>query len=169
MIKVAEEALRTPDLVDQLTDQRVVEDVKRRRWEREQQLLQDYRDHKRIDRRPDAPKIGVVYYCELRPGIVKIGTTLNLYSRMSGLHIPRACVLAAEPGTYDVETQRHRQFAHLRIGRPEDFIVDDGLRAHIDQLAIEHGDPFELATRLWREQQEVAQDPNSEISSASVG
>lgn len=171
MISVADEALRTPELAAELGDQRGVSEFKHRQYERRKQLLADWQEANanRADRRPDGPKCGVVYYCELRPGIVKIGTTLNLFNRMSSLHIPRGAVLAAEPGTYDIEKLRHQQFGHLRIGRPEDFIVDDGLRAHIDHLADQHGDPFELATRLWREQQELAQDPDSELSSANVG
>lgn len=171
MIKVADEALLTPDLAGQLGDQRGVAEFNTRQLERREQLLADWRDANasRVDRTPVGPRCGVVYYCELRPGIVKIGTTLNLPARMSSLHIPRGAVLAAEPGTYDVEKLRHQQFSHVRIGKPEDFIVDDSLRAHIDKLAAEHGDPFELATRLWLEQEELAQDPDSELSSAKVG
>lgn len=156
MIKVADEALRNPELAGQLGEQRGVTEFHVRRIDRQKELLTEYAEYKRIDRSEEAPKCGVVYYCELRPGIVKIGTTLYLHNRMSSLHIPRGAVLAAEPGTYDVEKLRHQQFAHLRIGKPEDFIVDDSLRAHVDHLAAEHGDPFDLATRLWVQHQELA-------------
>lgn len=111
----------------------------------------------------------MVYYCELRPGIVKIGTTMKLAARMAALHVPVGAVLAAEPGSYDLEKTRHRQFADLRITQREDFRVDEALRTHIEDVAAEHGDPFELVTRLTQELAELAQDPTSELSSARVG
>jgi hypothetical protein len=147
-------ALADPTVARQLgTEQGATEFGQARRQETERLLALDLT---RIDRRPDAPKCGVVYYAELRPGIVKIGTTLNLATRMSTLHVPTASVVAAEPGTYDVEKARHRQFAHLRIGQREDFRVDDGLRAHVEALAVEYGNPFDLATRLTEQSAALA-------------
>ena len=145
-ILIAKLALANPAVACQLgTDQGAVEFSLARQAETERLLAMDLT---RVDRRPDAPKCGVVYYAELRPGIVKIGTTLNLVARMNGLHIPPASVIAAEPGTYDVEKTRHRQFADQRIGQREDFRVDEVLRAHVEAVAAEHGNPYELAARL---------------------
>lgn len=141
-------ALDDPQLVQRLGTTKGAVDYGLARKAEEERLLQLGAELQRIDRSATAPRCGVVYYAELRPGIVKIGTTLNLVSRMSTLHVPPASVIAAEPGTYDVEKARHRQFAHLRIGQREDFRVDDVLREHIEALAAEHGNPYELAARL---------------------
>lgn len=82
----------------------------------------------------------VVYYIGVKgDGHVKIGTTKNLSSRLSALAGSRPDghlleVLATEPGSYDVEQSRHRQFAATR-GHGEWFTVTPELQAHIDQLA----------------------------------
>lgn len=75
---------------------------------------------------------GVVYYLERADGAVKIGCTANYPHRRVALvrrHGPLALV-AWERGYYDVEEQRHQQFAHLRINpraewfRPEPELID---------------------------------------------
>lgn len=74
----------------------------------------------------------VVYY--LRFGDrVKIGTTIDLTRRMQS--IPYDELLATEPGSYDVEKQRHRQFHAARIyANREWFTLTDDLLAHIQGL-----------------------------------
>jgi hypothetical protein len=155
-VLIAKEVLADKEAVEQLGTNAGATAYRTARKAELDRLLALREDLVRIDRSPDAPKCGVVYYAELRPGILKIGTTLNLRTRMSTLHVPPASVVAAEPGTYDVEKARHQQFAHLRIGRGEDFRVDEGLREHVEALAAEHGDPFDLATRLTRQAEELA-------------
>lgn len=118
----------------------------------------------------DARKVCVVYYCEIRPGIVKIGTTTNLAVRMGSFRVPASSVLAAEPGYFKLENLRHRQFPAQRIDPArEDFRLDDALRVHIDSVRDKHGDPYELVFRIRYLQTELAQDPNSELHSAKVG
>lgn len=60
----------------------------------------------------------VVYYV-LFGDRVKIGTTTKLRKRLTA--IPHDRVLATEPGSYDVERQRHAQFRHLREGRNREW------------------------------------------------
>lgn len=63
-------------------------------------------------RQPQPTHDPVVYY--LRFGDrVKIGTTTNLRVRLADL--PHDELLATEPGSFDVEKQRHRQFAAYRV------------------------------------------------------
>lgn len=88
------------------------------------------------------PDVPVVYYVELASGIVKIGTTARLRERLVGLRLRPADVLAAEPGSYPLEKQRHRQFAALRIDRREDFRAEPALLGHIARVRAQHGDPL---------------------------
>lgn len=73
-----------------------------------------------------------VYYAE-RNGRIKIGTTGNLPRRLYGLHWPMP--LAVEPGSFDVERERHDQFAGLRIDQASEwFRPGADLLAHIATL-----------------------------------
>jgi len=78
---------------------------------------------------------GVVYYVQLTGGRVKIGWTRDLEARMSVFRARMEDVLATEPGAYNIEKRRHRQFASDRIGRTEEFVQSDRLMAHIARLA----------------------------------
>jgi hypothetical protein len=75
----------------------------------------------------------LVYYIQIGE-FIKIGTTTNLTRRRRALRVDADAVLATEPGSYGIESRRHEQFAHLRVGRREDFLPDDELLAHIEQL-----------------------------------
>jgi hypothetical protein len=82
--------------------------------------------------------VKVVYYVRLDAGAIKIGTTQNLIRRLTQLDlslllIPHR-VLAVEFGSYALENQRHKQFAHLRIGKTEQFYEAPDLMAHIEEL-----------------------------------
>lgn len=80
---------------------------------------------------------GVVYYGEAW-GYIKIGTSSNIEARVSDL---RMTLLATEPGSYDVERKRHRQFAeHRKLG--EYFHPAPALMAHIGAVRAEHGPPI---------------------------
>lgn len=81
----------------------------------------------------------VVYYA-LIGRYIKIGTTAVLEKRMGELKTD--ALLATEPGWFDLEQHRHRQFSHLkarredgRIGRSEYFEPGEDLLEHIDRLA----------------------------------
>lgn len=92
----------------------------------------------------------VVYYCRLGANHIKIGTTLDLPRRMVELRVVNASnLLAAEPGGYDVEHQRHQQFRKWRYSkRKEDFGEGPDLLDHIRQVRAQHGDPYALAAQL---------------------
>lgn len=63
----------------------------------------------------EPPEVSVVYYIRFGDRI-KIGTTTNLQRRLTAL--PHDEVLFTEPGSYELEQQRHRQFnRHLIAGR----------------------------------------------------
>lgn len=99
------------------------------------------------------PPVDVVYYVRLKPDQIKIGTTAYLAHRMRALRVVRdEDILAAEPGGRDVEKQRHRQFAALRINAyREDFRPGEELMVHIKEIRREHGSPFELIARRLAE------------------
>lgn len=86
---------------------------------------------------PPLPRPHVVYYVALA-GLIKIGTTGDLKERLHALP-PIAQLLGVERGGYDVERERHQQFADLRVrplngGQTEWFRDVPSLRAHIAKL-----------------------------------
>lgn len=81
-----------------------------------------------------------VYYVRIGDH-VKIGYSVNLTQRLSGLRVSPDAVLATEPGGWELEQQRHREFAAERVGRREDFNPSRRLLAHIDAIKQEHGEP----------------------------
>jgi hypothetical protein len=91
-------------------------------------------------RRADSGQ-NVVYYVQVPGDLIKIGTTSNMRGRLSGLTARVPDVLACEPGGYDVERQRHQQFAHLRWRDTERFKDCPELREHIAAIRQEHGHP----------------------------
>jgi T5orf172 domain len=164
-VTIATLALADPQMATQLGAKRGATEYALARKAEKDRLLAEFVDFVRPDRRPEVPKICLVYYCELRPGLVKIGTTTQLSARMSALRIPPAGVLAAEPGHYQLEKLRHQQFASQRVARTgtgnrrEDFRLDETLSAHIAKVADLNGDAFQLEARLAHELEELAQDP----------
>jgi hypothetical protein len=134
--------------VEQLARHRVAEANKdererlRKYWENQEVLKQKRHD--------EAARGAVVYYVQIRPGQVKIGTTIHLEDRMKSMRAhQREDVLAAEPGTRDLEKARHAQFKATRIDcRREDFLESPELMSHIQMVRAHFGDPFELAARL---------------------
>jgi hypothetical protein len=119
--------------------QRAMEQARRSR-------LEDARHFAQMTR-PDCP---TVYYVRLGEDHIKIGTSIHFPQRMNELRVvDHANILAVEPGGRDVEKRRHKQFDHLRyhIYR-EDFRAGRDLMEHIAAVRAEHGDPFELLTRL---------------------
>jgi len=81
---------------------------------------------------PRGPQDAQVYY--LRVGkLVKIGTSITLDDRLRS-YPPDAVLLATEPGSYDVEKQRHRQFRDDLAARAEWFHPSPALIEHINTL-----------------------------------
>lgn len=75
----------------------------------------------------------VVYYARIGQQI-KIGRTVHLAARMKALGVDE--LLATEPGDFALETQRLRQFAHLKVndGRREYFRAGPELLEHVAAL-----------------------------------
>lgn len=77
-------------------------------------------------------KPGVVYYLQIN-GYIKIGTAADLQARLA--HYPPGTeVLAVEPGSYELETTRLRQFGEYLAARREWFRPGPRLMAHIEAL-----------------------------------
>jgi hypothetical protein len=85
-----------------------------------------------------------VYYAR-RGSLIKIGTTTQLRPRMLKLRIEE--LLAVEPGYYDLERQRHAQFAEFQIvikrqGKPNEWYVPArALLRFARELRAAHGLP----------------------------
>ena len=92
------------------------------------------RAHQRPHLPTNASTTSVVYYLPIAPTTIKIGTTTDLPTRIRQLRSEMQYVLAVEPGGFETEKDRHRQFKAERIGRKEDFLVSDELQAHLDHL-----------------------------------
>lgn len=98
----------------------------------------------------------LVYYAR-RDGLIKIGTTTEIRARMTAQGITD--LLAVEPGSYDLEDQRHTEFAVHRLSRKrgtgngrgngpaEWFRPGASLMAHIEALSAVHLLP-EIRTSL---------------------
>jgi hypothetical protein len=108
-----------------------------------------------------------VYYITWphKPDVVKIGATKNLPGRLNGLkkngRFP--AVLVIEPGTGNLEAERHAQFGDLCMShRGEYFRYRSPLTEHIEALRRERPDWLTLVGRLpwWM---------NPKISTASSG
>lgn len=84
--------------------------------------------------------LGVVYYVDFGDSI-KIGTSVSLRDRLTSLRVSPDNVLATEPGSFELERQRHAEFKHLRIGTTEQFKVETDLLLHIKSVRDKHGDP----------------------------
>lgn len=86
----------------------------------------------------------VVYYIRMGSR-VKIGRTVDLAKRMKTFAAHPDQLLAVEPGVIvegvDRETQRHREFAHLRVAGMELFEDAPELRAHIAEVVAVFGEP----------------------------
>jgi hypothetical protein len=79
----------------------------------------------------------LVYYVR-RDWLIKIGTTTHFRQRMSALDVDE--VLAVEPGSYDLEDQRHEQFAADRFSG-DWFRPSAALLAHASALRAVHDAP----------------------------
>lgn len=101
----------------------------------ERKRLQEEREADRERMRKERLLWSVVYYVQLTQNRIKIGWTTNLEKRLQAFRSTEGDLLATEPGDNITETERHRQFAHLRIGRSEDFTAGPDLLDHIARLA----------------------------------
>ncbi|WP_060888669.1 hypothetical protein [Streptomyces scabiei] len=76
----------------------------------------------------------VVYYMRFG-NLIKIGTTGQLYTRVRRLKPDK--LLAAEPGSYDLEAKRHREFARFRA-EGEHFYPAPPLLQHIRRVQAQY-------------------------------
>lgn len=118
-------------------------------------IRQEYRSREEIRHDLHVKKLpgSVVYYVRVRPGQIKIGTTINLDARLKSMRLSApGDLLAAEPGERAEEKVRHAKFAELRLDcRREDFEEGDELLAHIKRVRAKYGDPHTLPARLVAE------------------
>ncbi len=66
----------------------------------------------------------MIYFAQLATGAIKIGTTVDLTARMTGLksHYGESlALLGTMPGGRKEEREIHHRFAHLRLGHTEQF------------------------------------------------
>lgn len=90
-------------------------------------------DRERIQQAVLRDPRSLVYYVRFGDR-VKIGTTTALRHRLR--NIPHDEILALEPGSYDIEHQRHEQFADLWV-KGEWFRYEEPLISHIAALREE--------------------------------
>lgn len=96
-------------------------------------------------RAPEHSPEPFVYYLMLSPTTVKIGTTIDLKRRVSTLYAEIWDVVALERGGWELEQQRHRQFAAERIRPREIFELSDRLKKHIEELAPQRDELVAIA------------------------
>lgn len=101
------------------------------RFEFNHELRSERQAREAEQRREREEAASVVYYVALTGGRIKIGTTTQVSRRMRELRVRDEDVLAIEQGGRLVEIERHHQFAHLRIGRSEEFHRAPDLEQHI--------------------------------------
>lgn len=77
----------------------------------------------------------VVYYLRMVNGNIKIGTSTNVQGRLTVWRYTAEDLLATESGGFDLESERHKQFAAERVGKSEAFRPSKRLMEHIESLA----------------------------------
>jgi hypothetical protein len=95
------------------------------------------------DERDRNETLGWVYYLRIGDRI-KIGVSQDVYRRMRQ-YPPNAELLAVEPGDYDTELSRHRQFIGSRADGREWFHPTADLLEHIAAITAQHGEPSRFA------------------------
>lgn len=104
------------------------ESVFRRELTDEEREEHERREAERLSR-------SVVYYIRIGDH-VKIGTSINVSDRLRSFYLDESALLATEPGGYDLEKQRHREFADERVSTNRElFNPSRRLLAHIEELA----------------------------------
>ena len=99
----------------------------------------------------------LVYYVRMG-NLIKIGTTRDMRQRMRELRPDE--ILAVEPGSYELETQRHQQFTRFR-SHGEYFLPARPLIDHISALRKKHGRTPEKRPNLQRSRRVLAKTPET--------
>jgi len=85
-----------------------------------------------IHRAKQAKGTPLVYFIRLG-AYMKIGTSVDVRSRIGSLSLADGNLLAVIPGSYDVEREMHQRFARLRSFK-EWFYFQDELKAYVAEL-----------------------------------
>jgi Meiotically Up-regulated Gene 113 (MUG113) protein len=126
------EIVRLRRYVDDITEEMVARVIQHAR-ERAAREAEESREVSRLTgRNMPTPTVTspVVYYARIADQ-VKIGMTTSIAARMASLGAEE--LLATEPGGFDVEKMRHRQFHGLHL-RGEWFRLEAPLTSHIEEL-----------------------------------
>lgn len=110
---------------------------------REQEKARQRQEQEAITRKQLGGHLGFVYYLEVGERI-KVGFSADLKRRMRQ-YPPGSRLLAIEPGDYDVELRRHRQFVGSKTEGREWFRPTSDLLEHIATLVAQHGEPKRYA------------------------
>lgn len=98
------------------------------------------------DEKMQAGAEGFIYYL-LVADRVKIGFSIDIRQRMRA-YPPGSELLAVEPGSMELEKQRHREFAHVRRSGREWFMPCPEIDAHVVALVEQHGNPARFGYRF---------------------
>lgn len=99
----------------------------------------------------------VVYYIRIG-NLIKIGTTSDMRQRM--LKLKPEEILAAEPGSYELERKRHQQFARHR-SHGEYFLPARELTDHIQAIRRRYGRTPAKRPNLRRSRTVLAKKPET--------
>lgn len=86
---------------------------------------------------------GYVYYVEVGERI-KVGYSVDVRRRMRA-YPPGSVLLAVEPGSPDLERQRHRELAGCLLDGREWFRPDGVVLRQVAKVVDQHGDPSRFA------------------------
>lgn len=139
----AQHALEIANAIDmrpahETVDSKLIELMRERRAAENETRRQAEADRIRGRRQP-----GFVYYIRMND-LIKIGYAADITKRMRA-YPPNAELLAAHPGTLELEREMHQNFrSHLRRGR-EWFAEYPALTDHIESVRARFGDVSVLA------------------------
>lgn len=86
----------------------------------------------------------MIYFAQLTTGAIKIGTTEDLDGRLAGLgsyYGEPPALLGTMPGGREREREIHARFAHLRLGRTEQFRPASDLMTFIGKPVLVGANP----------------------------
>jgi len=101
----------------------------------------------RSERRAAVGHAPVVYYMRIG-NLVKIGTSRSIGARFAALNAEG--IMAVEPGTADLEAERHALFADLH-SHLEYFHLADPLAVHIVDVRVRFEAEMDMTTEEWLE------------------
>ena len=142
-------ALVVVNAYDDLGDK--VEADKHRLALRERRVTRQLGDMRRAEREATSRRLsaGWIYYIHVGD-VIKIGFSTDVKRRLRS-YPPGTPLLAMHPGTKQLETELHRQFASSRAAAREWFLDTPEMREHIKTVNEQFGEP-DRARYEWRDQ-----------------